>query len=69
MSKVKVDGYIGEGTSGVLMDAVPPPEYSDWSCEVMPKYFLVPRKGCEPNWFWRLTQYLAFGFKWTKKDD
>ena len=29
----------------------------------------VPKLGNEPNWFWRLMQYLIFGNKWIKNND
>lgn len=45
------------------------PEASEWECHLMPGYIVCPRKGSEPNWFWRQMQYLAFGFKWKKKGE
>jgi hypothetical protein len=28
----------------------------------------VPRKGQEPNWFWRKMQFLILGNKWVKNE-
>lgn len=44
-------------------------EISEWKCELISGTFFRPKKGKEPNWFWRKMQYLAFGFKWTKTND
>lgn len=45
-------------------------EPSEWQCELFGMgpdgVVLRPQKGGEPNWFWRWTQYLAFGCKWVK---
>ena len=30
---------------------------------------LIPKKGDEPNWFWRWMQYICFGNKWEKIKD
>ncbi len=37
------------------------PEYSEWSVKTAGVTY-HPQKGEEPNWFWRLTQRLVFGF-------
>ncbi len=46
-------------------------ESSDWQCELFgmgPSGIVFnPRKGQEPNAFWRLMQYLVFGNKWVRK--
>ena len=47
------------------------PEYSEWQCYMFggkPGEGISwrPRKGQEPNWFWRKMQYLCFGNKWVK---
>lgn len=42
---------------------------SEWSCQLFgtgDALVLTPRKGKEPNWFWRKMQYLCFGNKWYK---
>jgi hypothetical protein len=45
-------------------------EPSEWQCELFGAGRLGivfrPRKGDEPNWFWRWMQYLAFGNRWRK---
>ena len=47
-------------------------EYSDWECALFGGGFngfvWVPNKGCVPNRFWRLMQFLVFGNKWRKKE-
>ena len=49
------------------------PEYSEWKCHVLggKEYGVTytPLKGKEPNWFWRMTQYLILGHKWVKEKD
>lgn len=47
-------------------------ENSEWYCHLFggdDAYGLVwnPRKGDEPNWFWRKMQYLCFGNRWVKR--
>lgn len=42
------------------------PEASDWQCDIGGMTF-IPVKGKEPNWFWRMTQHLALGMKWTRR--
>ena len=48
------------------------PEYSNWECELFgfsqAGITFKPLKGQEPNWFWRLMQYLLVGNKWIRKD-
>ncbi len=49
------------------------PKMSEWRCDLFgtPDICLHPRKGNEPNWFWRWMQFLAFGNRWyriPKKD-
>jgi hypothetical protein len=42
---------------------------SEWSCQLFgtgDTLVLTPKKGKEPNWFWRKMQYLCFGNKWYK---
>jgi hypothetical protein len=47
-------------------------DWSDWSCHLFGytesgiKY--IPKKGEEPNWFWRKMQYLILGHKWVKEE-
>ena len=49
------------------------PEQSDWECGLFGSDFFVnglvyiPAKGNEPNWFWRLMQYLIFGNRWRRR--
>ena len=47
------------------------PEYSDWECHLLGggvnDITWTPQKGKEPNWFWRIMQYLILGNKWVKK--
>lgn len=44
------------------------PEPSGWECELFGKSFVFsPAKGDVPNWFWRQTQYLVFGFVWKRE--
>jgi hypothetical protein len=51
------------------------PEYSEWQCYMFGgkpgdgSISWRPRKGQEPNWFWRKMQYLCFGNKWVKDDN
>lgn len=46
------------------------PEYSDWKCEMfgmgVDGIVFTPRKGCEPNRFWRWMQFLFFGNRWVR---
>ena len=55
------------------VNAFEPPEYSDWECELFGSgphgISFRPPKDQEPNWFWRLMQYLCFGNKWKKVKD
>lgn len=44
------------------------PERSLWGCQLIPNVIFVPYKDCEPNWFHRLMQRLAFGVIWKKRD-
>jgi hypothetical protein len=48
-----------------------PVEISDWKCHLFGVYDLTiqPRKGDEPNWFWRKMQYLLIGNKWVKESN
>lgn len=54
------------------MSVISQPEQSEWQCYLFGTgdggMILRPRKGCEPNWFWRWTQYLVFGNEWVKRD-
>jgi hypothetical protein len=46
------------------------PSQSDWECQLFgcgDGIVLTPKKGKEPNWFWRWMQYLLFGNKWAKR--
>lgn len=48
---------------------VKPPEPYGWQCEAFGMggaLVFHPKKGAEPNWFWRQMQYLCFGNKWRK---
>lgn len=50
------------------------PEKSNWNCYLFGSdgkngLSWRPLKGKEPNWFWRLMQYLIFGNKWVKDKD
>ncbi len=48
---------------------VQPPKESEWKCYILGDDDGVvyrPREGHEPNWFHRLMQRLAFGFRWVK---
>jgi len=47
------------------------PEYDDWECALLGGGFEFgivwrPTKGCVPNRFWRLMQFLVFGNRWRK---
>jgi hypothetical protein len=45
------------------------PEQSDWECRLFgagESIVFRPRKGNEPNWFWRWMQYICFGNEWVK---
>ncbi len=47
------------------------PEWSKWECHLFGAYpeggiIWRPQKGGEPNWFWKIMQYLVFGNKWMK---
>lgn len=45
-------------------------EFSEWKCQVFgveDGITLHPKKGKEPNLFWRMMQYLILGNKWTKE--
>lgn len=42
------------------------PKNSDWQCKVCGVNY-IPKAGDEPNWFHRQMQWLAFGFKWSKR--
>lgn len=48
-----------------------PVEWSEWYCELFGAgptgISLNPRKGEEPNFFWRFMQYVCFGNKWKKR--
>ena len=46
------------------------PVQSDWECHLFGtkgSYILRPKKGHEPNWFWRWMQFLILGNKWVKR--
>lgn len=48
-------------------------EYSDWVCycfgaEPFQGICWRPKKGKEPNWFWRKMQFLIFGNLWIKDE-
>jgi hypothetical protein len=47
------------------------PEGSEWSCQLFGGgeggIVWTPEKGKNPNWFWRLMQYVFFGNRWIKK--
>ena len=53
-----------------IITCITAPEQSDWQCELFGMgptgMVLRPKKGSEPNWFWRWMQYLCFGNKWVK---
>lgn len=54
-------------TSGLKM-----PERSKWTCHLFggvngSGVIWTPNKGEEPNWFWRWTQYWAFGNRWERR--
>lgn len=43
---------------------------STWECELFgagSEIVLKPAKGREPNWFWRLMQYLILGNRWYRR--
>ena len=45
------------------------PRQSDWECELFGagrSLTFRPRAGCEPNWFWRWTQWVCFGNRWVR---
>ena len=47
------------------------PEFSEWQCLMLggtrtDVLAWRPRKGGEPNWFWRNMQYLILGNQWVK---
>ena len=45
------------------------PVQSDWECHLFGtkgSYILTPKKGNEPNWFWRWMQFFILGNKWVK---
>ena len=49
------------------------PEPSEWKCYLFGSkssqgIVFVPRKGQEPNWFWRKMQFLILGNKWVKNE-
>ena len=50
--------------------SIEPPKLSSWRCELFgtgPNGVVFrPVEGKEPNWFWRLMQWLCFGNKWIK---
>ena len=43
---------------------------NEWKCQLFGDgetgIIFTPKKGEEPNWFWRKMQYLFFGCKWIK---
>lgn len=42
-------------------------EQSDWICELFGvghSFYMRPRKGKHPNFFWRWMQYIILGNKW-----
>jgi hypothetical protein len=41
-------------------------EYSDWRVHVLNGVVFTPKKNCEPNWFHRRMQELAFGVRWER---
>ncbi|MBC8422045.1 MAG: hypothetical protein H8E03_01340 [Pelagibacteraceae bacterium] len=50
------------------------PEKSEWVCYLFgntPENNFglkwTPKKGCEPNWFWRKMQWLIFGNYWVEE--
>ncbi len=64
------DDHITVNKTDANWRALELPEQSEWSCELFgmgPKGFVfTPQKGCEPNRFWRLMQWLILGNKWVK---
>tara|TARA_B110000503_G_C6794012_1_gene268391 strand:- start:22 stop:267 length:246 start_codon:yes stop_codon:yes gene_type:complete len=49
-------------------------ESSEWKCHLFgyvknSGITYTPKKGEEPNWFWRMTQHLILGHKWVKEQD
>ena len=55
-----------------ISDEFKPPEYSEWKCHLFgyvknSGITYTPKKGEEPNWFWRMTQHLILGHKWVKE--
>jgi hypothetical protein len=51
------------------------PEMSEWQCYLFGNrpggsgVVWRPRKGREPNWFWRKMQYLILGNLWVRDND
>lgn len=46
------------------------PESSEWECCLFgdsngPAF--IPKRGGEPNFFWRWMQFMCFGFRWRKR--
>ena len=43
---------------------------SEWVCYLFgtKDFSYRPRRGGEPNWFWRWMQYLILGNRWVKDD-
>jgi hypothetical protein len=48
---------------------MPNQEMSDWKCYLFGSDGITfqPEKGKEPNWFWRMMQYLLLGNRWVKE--
>lgn len=50
------------------------PERSEWKCYLFgckpgnEGIVWQPKKGGEPNWFWRAMQYICFGNLWIRDD-
>lgn len=42
------------------------PQLSNWRVHLMNGVVFTPKKNCEPNWFHRRMQELAFGVRWER---
>ncbi len=71
--KVPPNRKLTKDLSHSLMSAnfVKWPKNSKWRCRLfgIDDYYFIPSEGNHPNWFWRWTQYLIFGNKWTNDNE
>ena len=65
-----INTSVGKYTLADPVYAWSQPALSEWECWLFGgdanSIVYRPLEGNEPNWFWRLMQYLCFGCRWRK---